>query len=193
MAMILTNSGIHFRRVGHLFIAAAGTLLATGCVQPQEAATGSGGALVQEVARMPTEPSVVSIVAFYKSTAPWLWNADRTRVSGIYVSALYLLGPKGLGVFGDGIIRPRMFVVETGKDGKRQTKLVKEWAFNVEEAVPFRAKEKKTLGWGYGLPLPFGHLDVSGREIQMVICFERSDGRLVTSSKQTFLVPKSTE
>ncbi|MGQ9652250.1 MAG: hypothetical protein ACUVXJ_19320 [Phycisphaerae bacterium] len=193
MAMMPTNVRIHVRQVFRFVLAAAGALLAAGCVQPQEETIGPGGTHVQEVARMPTEPSVVSVVAFYKSTAPWLWNVDRTRVSGIYVSALYLLGPKGLGVFGDGIIRPRMFVVETGKDGKRQARLVKEWAFNVEEAVPFRAKEKKTLGWGYGLPLPFGDLDVSGSEIQMVICFERSDGRLVTSSKQTFLVPRSTE
>lgn len=190
MAMMPAQSGI---RAVLLALAAAGVLLAAGCVQPEQGLGGPDGAIVDTVARMPTEPSVVSVVAFYKSTAPWLWNADRTRVSGIYVSALYLLGSKGLGVFGDGIIRPRMFVVETGKDGKRQARVVKEWAFNVEEAVPFRAKEKKTLGWGYGLPLPFGDLDVSGREIQMVICFERSDGRLVTSSKQTFLVPKSTE
>lgn len=190
MAMMPAQSGI---RAVLLALAAAGVLLAAGCVQPEQGLGGPDGAIVDTVARMPTEPNVVSVVAFYKSTAPWLWNADRTRVSGIYVSALYLLGPKGLGVFGDGVICPRMFVVETGKEGKRHAKQVKEWAFNVKEAIPFRAKEKRTLGWGYGILLPFGDLDVSGREIQMVVCFERTDGRLVTSSKQTFLVPKSSE
>lgn len=142
---------------------------------------------------MPTEPNVTAVVAFYKSASPFWWNADKTRVAGIFVSAVYLVGPKGLGVFGDGTIRPRMSVVETGKDGKQHIRLVKEWSFSVEQAVPFRAKEKKPLGWGYGIPLPLGDLDVSGREIQMVVCFERNDGRLVPSSKQTFLVPRSSD
>ena len=193
VALTPFNSRIRVFRVSHLAAAAAGALLAAGCVQPGQGAAGPDGAVIHPVARMPTEPNVVSAVAFYKPMSPWLWNADRTRVSGIYVSALYLLGPKGLGVFGDGTIRPRMLVVEMGKDGKTRPRQVKEWVFSVEEAIPFRAKEEKPLGWGYGLLLPFGDVDVSGREIQMVICFERSDGRLVTSSKQTFLVPPAND
>ena len=176
-----------------LAVAAGVALFTAGCVNPEPATTRPGSTIDHAVARMPTEPNVTAVAAFYRSASPWGWNSDRTRVAGINVSALYLLGPKGLGVFGDGAIRPRMFVVETGKDGKKHSRLVKEWSFSVEDAVPFRTKEKKTLGWGYGIPLGFGDLDVSGREIQMVICFERNDGRLVPSSKQTFLVPKASD
>lgn len=195
MAMMPVISRIRALRARRVVLVAAGALLAAGCVQPgQGPAARPDDAMTHAAARIPTEPNVVSAVAFYKSMSPWLWNADQTKVSGIYVSALYLLGPKSLGVFGDGTIRPRMFVVEPGKDGRKHTRQIKEWSFNVEEAIPFRAKEKRTLGWGYGIPLGFGDdLDVSGREIQMVICFERNDGRLVTSSKQTFLVPQSKE
>ncbi len=193
MAMMPVISRIRALRARRVVLLVAGALLAAGCVQPEQGpAAGPNDAMTHAAARMPTEPNVVSAVAFYKMS-PWLWNADHTRVSGIYVSALYLLGPNGLGVFGDGTIRPRMLQVELGKDGKRHVRQVKEWTFSVEEAVPFRAKERRTLGWGYGILLAFDDVDVSGREIQMVICFERNDGRLVTSSKQTFLVPQSKE
>ena len=167
----------------------AGVLLAGGC-QPLEPgpSVAAGEKPAHAVARMPTEPNIVNVVAIYNTMAPWLWDADKTKIRGIYIAGMFLFGPERHAVFGDGIIRPRLYVVERGPDGKKQPRLVKEWSFNVEEAMPFRGKKKLTLGWGYGLPLPFGDLDLMGREIQMVVCFERSDGRMVSSSKQAFLV-----
>jgi len=152
-----------------------------------------GGAASEDVARVPTEPNVVNAVAIYNSLSPWMYDRDKVKVRGVYVSGLYLLGPKGTGVFGDGVIRPRLYLVERGPDGKKQPKLVKEWSFTVEEAIPFRGKQKRTPGWGYGLPLAFDDLDLSGREVQVLIAFERNDGRIVNSSKQTFIVPKPAE
>lgn len=173
---------------------AAGVILGallSGCQLPEAQTAGPGQAAVPAVARVPTEPNVVKVVAIYTSPSPWIWNEDKDRVLGIYVSGLYLLGPKGRGVFGDGVIRPRIYLVETGPDGTKHPKLVRELSFTVEEAIPFRGKQPRPAGWGYGLPVSFGDLDLSGREIQVVICFERSDGGVVPSSKKTFIVPKA--
>lgn len=171
-----------------VFLTAA-VLMSSGCQEPADRLGLTADEMAaQEVARMPTEPNIVNVVAIYNTGSPWLWDSDNNKIRGIYVAGLFLFGPKKHAVFGDGVIRPRLYVLERGQDGDKHPKLVKEWSFNVEEALPFRGKKKRTLGWGYGLPLPFGDIEVTGREVQMVICFERPDGRIVRSSKQAFLV-----
>ena len=55
-------------------------------------------------------------------------------------------------------------------------RLIKEWAFDVEQAMPFRAKKKSRWGWGYGLFLTWNDLDLRGKEVRLVITFERADG-----------------
>jgi len=165
----------------------------SGCTPPEGMTTAPGDSAAKDVARVPTEPNVVNVVAIYNSISPWIYDRDKVKIRGIYVSGLYLLGPKGYGVFGDGVIQPRLYVIERGPDGKKQPKMVKEWSFTVEEAIPFRGKQKRTPGWGYGLPLIFDDLDLAGREVQMIVDFERNDGRIVPGSKQTFIVPKPAE
>jgi hypothetical protein len=174
---------------GLLAVLAAGMLIA-GCQQPVGPTGKAAEGPADEVARMATDPNVVNVIAMYNSTEPWVWNEDRSRVRGVYIAGLYLLGPKGFGVFGDGTIRPKVYVLEKAANGKKQPKLVKEWALSVEQSVPLRGKQRRTFGWGYGLPLDFGDLDLTGREIQILIFFERSDGRMVTSGKATFVVPR---
>jgi len=187
-------TGVSFRAIrgfGGVSAAIVVCAILTGCQPPQEGMTAApAGSGVDDVARVPTEPNVVNVVAIYNSISPWLYDRDHAKVQGIYVSGLYLLGPKGYGVFGDGVIRPRLYVLERRPDGRKEPKLTKEWSFTVEEAIPWRGKQKRTPGWGYGLPLEFDDIDLAGREIQMIVAFERTDGRIVRSSKQTFIVPK---
>jgi hypothetical protein len=131
------------------------------------------------------------VAAYYPPYNPWVWNDTRTHVRGIVISALYLEGPNVLGVFGDGIIRPRLYVL--GEDGDKNSKpqLVKEWSFEPEEAMPFRSKKRTMLGRGYRLHLIWGdELDLSGKDIRMVVVFERRDGVLLYSGKKDFQVPR---
>jgi hypothetical protein len=139
--------------------------------------------------RVPTEPNVMRTVALYDQYACWMRNEDKTRITGIYVGAVYLLGPEGKGVFGDGVIRPKLYIMEKNEEGQKVPRLAKEWSFNVEEAMMFRAKEKRAWGWGYGLPLGLGGVDIEKKEIQLVISFERSDGARCSSAPKYFLVP----
>jgi len=144
----------------------------------------------QQVADM-LEPNVNGVIAFYNGINPFLWTEDVSAPLGIAINALYLVGPEGTGVFGDGIIRPKMYAAERRPDGTREWKLIKEWAYDVEQAKGFRSTKKTTGGWGYRLHLAWGDLDLCGREIRLVVSFERNiDGIVVPSRKKDFRVPR---
>lgn len=153
-----------------------------------DAASKVGEPTPAEVARM-LEPNVLGISCLYDPFNPWIWDLDRTYVRGVKVGALYLLGPKSTGVFGDGVIRPRLTVAQRNEKGEIEQVLVKEWALDVEEAMPFRAKKRSRWGWGYGLFLTWGDINLMGRDIRLTVTFERSDGYVITGTRKDFRVP----
>ena len=184
-----------------VFALAATFLLLTACNAPGPTSTPdstgpstpAGAATPEQVAQMPLEPNVVSIATYYTPYNPWLWTPDRSRVRGIIINAFYLGGPKNLGVFGDGVIRPTMYLLDTSQQSKQPPRLLKEWSFDPNQAMPFRAKKQTAMGWGYGrLPLVWGdELDLGGKEIRITVSFERRDGAIVHSGKKDFRVPPS--
>ena len=143
-----------------------------------------------QVAEM-IEPNIISVHAYMSAVDCWIWNADRTAPQGVVIKAMYLQGgSSGKGVFGDGIIRPKLYVMERDREGKRQWHLVKEWPFSVKKAMPFRTKQEYLPGWGYRLHLPWGdEIDLCGREIRLIVEFERKDGIVVRSGKTDRKVP----
>lgn len=144
----------------------------------------------EEIARLPLERNVLRVAAFYDPHDPWLWSDDRARVRGIVIRALYLEGPGVSGVFGDGVIRPRLYLLDSSHHKPKPPKLIKTWAFDPVDALPFRSCKRTVMGWGYRLHLPWGdEFDLAGREIRMTVTFERSDGRVSHSDKKDFRVP----
>ncbi|HOA72911.1 MAG TPA: hypothetical protein PL151_07460 [Phycisphaerae bacterium] len=143
----------------------------------------------EEVARM-LEPNVLGVSCFYDPFNPWIWNTEGTVVRGIRINALYLRGPNYTGVFGDGIIRPKLYVCRRNEQGEVEPQLVKEWSFDVEEAMPFRCKRRVEAGWGYALFLNWGDLDLSNQIIRLIVQFERRDGIVISGSHKEFRVPK---
>lgn len=140
---------------------------------------------------MPGTPNITGIVPIY-GMYPWLWNRERTRVVGISVGGLFLKGPDGKGVFGDGVIHPRLYEMRRNADtGRKEPRLIEEWTFDNEQALPWRSKEPKgPLGWGYGLRLVWNEgLDLGSREVRLVISFESSNGHVVTSSPKDMIIP----
>jgi hypothetical protein len=136
------------------------------------------------------EPNVLGVSCFYDPFNPWLWNNEHTQVHGIKINALYLRGPNYTGVFGEGVIRPKLFVQYRDDEGKIQYKLIKEWSYDVDQAMPWRAKKRTKAGWGYCLLLNWGDLNLAGRSVRLTVTFERSDGVSVSGSKKDFKVPK---
>jgi hypothetical protein len=68
-----------------------------------------------------------------------------------------------------------------------------EWMFDVDEALPFRCKRRMVAGWGYAIFLPWGDMNLAGREIRLTVSFERKDGVVISGSKKDFRVPKPGE
>lgn len=143
----------------------------------------------QEVMQMPLEPNIVQVATHYSTFNPWIWAADKSKPRGLVISSVYLSRAEPKGVFGDGIIRARLYTLEPTPEGGQKPVLVKEWPFDVEQAMPWRAKKETAMGWGYRLPLDWGDLDLSGKEIRVIVAFERPDGRIVESGKKDFRVP----
>jgi hypothetical protein len=145
-----------------------------------------------QVARM-IEPNVLGIACLYDPFSPWIWNTEHTQVKGVRIAALYLLGPNSTGVFGDGTIHPRMYLAYKDAQGKLDYKLIKEWSFDTQQAMPFRAKKRVRWGWGYGLFLPLGDMDLTGKDIRLTVSFERIDGLVITGNKKDFRIPAKPE
>jgi hypothetical protein len=173
-----------------VFLAAAwplaALLLCPGCQTPP------GNRLTtQQLAKMPLEKNITDVAVFYNAYNPWLWNEERTKIIGLSFNALYLIGPNSLGVFGDGIIHPRLYVLESSPASKKKTPhLVKEWTFDPQGAMPWRSKKKTLMGWGYGPRLIWGdEVDLAGKEVRITISFERTDGKVFHSRDKEFIVP----
>jgi len=165
---------------------------AQGCQGPGGAGKPDRAPPPSEVAVMQTEPEITEVRVYHPSYPAWQWTEDKQAIRGIKVGPVYLVGPNGKGVFGDGVIRPRLYRLDRHADHKVVPTLLKEWAFTVEEAVPWRIKKPSLMGWAYGLPLVWEDpgLLAGAREVRLVIAFECSDGRLVSSSKKDVQVPR---
>lgn len=136
------------------------------------------------------ESNVLGVSCFYDPFNPFIWNSEHTRVQGIKINALYLRGPHYTGVFGDGVIHPKLYVATRDEEGKLTYKLIKEWSLDVNQAMPFRAKKRMKAGWGYALFLNWGDMDLTGQSLRLTVNFERTDGIVISGSKKDFRVPK---
>lgn len=141
---------------------------------------------------MKPDPNVIEVGHYYSPYRHWIWTEDQSRVRGTWISSLYLYGNQQKGVFGDGVIRPRIYLLQRKERGGVEPKLLQEWAFDVEAATFFRSKKPSIQGYGYKLPLEWGDLDLSGKEIRVIVTFERADGRTIESSKKDLIVPGHT-
>jgi hypothetical protein len=135
--------------------------------------------------------NVVGVCAMYDPFTPWIWdNENRMHPYGLVIRALYLRGPEYKGVFGDGTIRPKLFIRELNEKGEVNWKLAKEWAFTPDDAYPFRSRTEKALGWGYRFDLNWKDLaKYEGQQIRLIVEYDRSDGRKIVSEKKDFRVP----
>jgi hypothetical protein len=149
---------------------------------------GPAASPAQRVANMPLEKNVIAVARFF-SPNPFGRVGGSEIPGGFVVNALYLIGPSGKGVFGDGIIHVYLYELHRPDGGDPERQLIREWLFNPEQALPYRAKNETALGWGYMLHCVWGDLDLRGREVEIHIQFERTDGRVVAADPLRKVVP----
>ncbi len=134
---------------------------------------------------------IVRISPFYSTRAIWLNFEDPpTNVpQGLKFTVFLGTANQKLGMFGDGTMLVEMFRVEKDDQGKPVRVPVKKWSYNTKQCYPFRSKRRTRYGWGYGLRLPWGDVDVLGKEIVLVVSFKRLDGMIIHSQPKYLKVP----
>lgn len=139
-----------------------------------------------------TEESNIIRVNKIFDSFPWLSFASdgSGRVDG-FKCAVYLEGARSTkGVFGTGTLVVSMYRLDADALGREVPTEVQCWTFTREEAMQFRAREMKMLGWGYGLRLKWDdNVSVCGKKVAVVIKYVRDDGRVVSSSRKVLRVP----
>ncbi len=171
-------------------VIALAMLAAAGCGPEPASQPARHSPSAGDIAAM-SEPNITQVAPIFDPFNPWIYNEDRSEIRGLVIGALYLLGPRSKGAFGDGIIRPRLYVAQRLPDGSRKWRPVKEWSFTPEQAMPFRAKRETAFGWGYRLYLRWDDIqeDLHGQEIRLIVSFERRDGVTVGSDAKDIRVP----
>jgi hypothetical protein len=138
-----------------------------------------------------TESNIIRVSKFF-SADPWLSFASdgSGKVDGVRIT-VYLEGPSApKGVFGDGTMVVEMYRLDTDKHGRETATSVYKCELPPEQAYPWRAKKPTGMGWGYGLRLQWpAELDVQGKQVAFVVRYLRTDGRVVSSSRQVVKVP----
>ncbi|HVP11972.1 MAG TPA: hypothetical protein VMV94_12395 [Phycisphaerae bacterium] len=138
-----------------------------------------------------TESNIIRVSKFFNAD-PWLsFAADGSgRVDGVRIT-VYLEGPNApKGVFGDGTLIVEMYRLDHEKRGREVPTLVHKWELPPDQAYPWRAKQATGMGWGYGLRLQWpAELDIQGKQVAFVVKYRRTDGRIVSSSRQVVNVP----
>ncbi|TWT42374.1 hypothetical protein RAS1_35050 [Phycisphaerae bacterium RAS1] len=157
-----------------VLVALAAALALPGCQ------TGGPGAAASD--------DVVQITQFY-SNYPWRVDYD-DRITGFKVAVYFVSAATERGTFVSGDILCWLYQRVRRADGRRDRELLHTWRLSEQEAAGFRFRERKQLGFGYGLVLTWpSNIDVHGREIEIVMGYDRSDGRTILGPPRTMKVP----
>jgi hypothetical protein len=135
---------------------------------------------------------IVAIQQF-PPTNPWVRD-EAGRVVGL-LTRVYFLPSAGQketpkGVFVPGVIKAALYAMVPREHGGLARVPVTEWSFDRREAEGLRINHPSVMGESYGLVLRWpASADVAGREIQLVLSYERMDGERVVRRGTRFRVP----
>lgn len=154
-------------------------------------ATRTNRSSVAKARTVPLASDIVSVRRYFANN-PFLSFDDESdpNPEGFKVTYYAVSGATQEGAFGDGVIRFKMYVIESGKEGEPSTgRLVKTWEFDPQQAMGWRIRRKGALGWPYLFHLNWGDADPYGKEIRIVPEFVRTDGRVIKGSPKDLKVP----
>lgn len=135
---------------------------------------------------VPAQDDIVQVMRFVRDPI-FVWDADRP--AGVVMSVYLVSAATQKGVFGSGPIEVTVYELRHGPSGLERTR-AHAWRLSESEAMGFRVRKRSVLGYYYGLLLKWPReLDLSGREIEIVIGYTRGDGRVVTTAPIRRRVP----
>ena len=137
--------------------------------------------------RIETRDDITAIYQFY--TVPWLRNADGGIV-GFKAAVYFHSGQTERGAFVHGSILVWLYEVVREPDGGLARKFLHEWELNEREAMAYRVRKRSGMGYYYGLFFSWPpELELSGKQIEIVFGYERTDGKVITGAPRRFRVP----
>ncbi len=162
-----------------------GTLLAVGCVL---------GAL-SGCATMPKQDpgaavscEVVKLICLYDQNPFVSFDEEGDlNVEGFRVTVVLASRKTGKGIAEDGVIRVKMYRIDRTPGSKPVRVLLREWPVN---NAGLRTFKSPVFGEGYKLLFQWAKEDdVLGHDVQLVVSFERADGRVIRSQTKALKVP----
>ncbi|MBN1344498.1 MAG: hypothetical protein JXQ73_17545 [Phycisphaerae bacterium] len=159
---------------------------------------------VQRTRDAPLFDDIIRIRAFIRPT-PWLNfdPSDPKKIDGMAVNMYLESARLQKGVFGAGTIKVTMYEDTVGEKAATTTapgastrvtgKKLFEWNLSPEQAMPYRVVQRPertyVMGDGYQLRLSWGDLDLSNRQVCVVLEYIRTDGRPVVRSPFHLRIP----
>lgn len=133
---------------------------------------------------------VAKVICFY-NTDPFrsFDAAGDLNVEGFEVTVVLWSGKTGRGIAEDGVIRVKMYRVDSvGRQKSRRT-FVREWNVDTTGLPVFTAA---LFGDGYKLKFQWAAADdILGHNIQLVVSFDAPDGRTIQSQTKSLRVPRA--
>jgi hypothetical protein len=134
---------------------------------------------------------IVAIRQFY-STEPWMRDAEG-RYTGVFVRVYLLSAQTEKGAFVPGTVKAAMYALTPRSDGTYGRELVHEWSFNQQQAAGYRLRKPSVMGDSYGFWLRWpAELELMGREVQVMLSYQKKDGEVIARRGSRFRVPVPT-
>ncbi|MGD8453042.1 MAG: hypothetical protein PVJ57_14585 [Phycisphaerae bacterium] len=141
-----------------------------------------------DVHRIKTHDDITAVYCFY-ARDPWLRDNDGI-VIGFKSSVFFHSAATERGAFVPGKVLVWLYTVQRGSDGRYTRDFVHGWEMNEHDAMQWRVRYERKLGYQYGFPLrwPAG-VDLVGKQVEIVFGYERLDQRVIEGTPRRFRVP----
>jgi hypothetical protein len=140
-----------------------------------------------DASRVDTRGDITQVHTFWPSP---VWVRQGGEIIGFRTAAYFISAETGKGAFVPGDIVVRLYERVRDEAGDVQRRLKHEWVLPPNEAMMFRVTRKSIMGYSYGLVLKWpDELEFDSRQIDIVIAYQRPDGREIPAPPKAFRVP----
>jgi len=111
------------------------------------------------------------------------------NVEGFKFTIVLASRKTGKGIAEDGVVRTKLYRIDSTSSKKRVRSLVREWSVSTAGLPTFKSG---ALGLGYKLQFQWAKEEqdgILGHEVDVVVSFEGCDGRMVLSQPKRLRVP----
>ena len=159
-------------------------LFVAGCETPRR---GAAKPRELDVPRVKTRDDITAVYSIFPRD-PWLRDNDG-NVTGFKASVYFQSGKTQKGAFVPGKILIWLYSMHRGPDGQLERRFVHGWEMDEQEAMNWRVRFERRLGYQYGFPILWPpDADLAGKQVEIQFGYERKDGKIIEGSVRRFRV-----